>query len=156
MHILEPEQLEIQLGSDWAGVEFQLKTDTGLYPGTIPVGEDGVLRLEIGGSSTYILTCLNSSTPSPDAGHDPAAVESDPETGSLSDSETEPNSEAEHSETADLLSPTEKPNAIAGIPVLHIALFGAVLLIAIAALVGMHLASRRHAVDAECEEEDDD
>lgn len=156
MHVLQPQQLEIQLGSDWVGVEFQLKTDAGLYPGTIPVGEDGVLRLEIGGSTAYILTCLNSSTPSPDAGHDPAAVESDPETGSPSDTETEPDSEAEHSEVADLLSSAEEPNAIAGIPVLHIALFSAGLLIAVAALVGMHLASRRHAVDAEYEEEDDD
>lgn len=156
MHVLQPQQLEIQLGSDWAGVEFQLKTDAGLYPGTIPVGEDGVLRLEIGGSTAYILTCLNSSTPSPDAGQDPTAVESDPETGSPSDTETEPDSEAEHSEVADLLSSTEELNAIAGIPVLHIALFGAGLLIAVAALVGMHFASRRHAVDAEYVEEDDD
>lgn len=59
MQVLQPQQLEIQLGSNWAGVEFQLKTDAGLYPGTISVGEDGVLRLEIGGSSTYTLTCLN-------------------------------------------------------------------------------------------------
>ena len=56
MQVLQPQQLEIQLGSNWAGVEFQLKTDAGLYPGTISVGEDGVLRLEIGGSSTYTLT----------------------------------------------------------------------------------------------------
>ena len=41
MQVLQPQQLEIQLGSNWAGVEFQLKTDAGLYPGTIPVGEDG-------------------------------------------------------------------------------------------------------------------
>ena len=47
LQIATPEQLEIQLGTAWAGVEFQLKTDAGLYPGTIPVGDDGVLRLEI-------------------------------------------------------------------------------------------------------------
>ena len=33
MQVLQPQQLEIQLGSNWAGVEFQLKTDAGLYPG---------------------------------------------------------------------------------------------------------------------------
>lgn len=60
MQVIEPEQLEIQLGPNWAGVEFQLKTDAGMYPGTIPVGDDGVLRLEIGGSKSYILTCMNS------------------------------------------------------------------------------------------------
>ena len=39
MQVIEPEKLEIQLGADWAGVEFQLKTDSGMYPGTIAVGE---------------------------------------------------------------------------------------------------------------------
>lgn len=38
LQVAQPEQLEIQLGSEWAGVEFQMKTDAGLYPGTIPVG----------------------------------------------------------------------------------------------------------------------
>lgn len=47
LQVAEPEQLVIQLGESWAGVEFELKTDAGMYPGTIPVGEDGVLRLEI-------------------------------------------------------------------------------------------------------------
>ena len=65
LQVAQPEQLEIQLGSEWAGVEFQMKTDAGLYPGTIPVGQDGVLRLEIGGSKSYVLTCMNSTTKSP-------------------------------------------------------------------------------------------
>ena len=59
MQVIEPEKLEIQLGADWAGVEFQLKTDSGMYPGTIAVGEDGVLRMELGGSKSYVLTCMN-------------------------------------------------------------------------------------------------
>ena len=53
IQVVQPERLEIQLGTAWAGVEFQLRTDSGLYPDPIPVGEDGVLRLEIGGSSSY-------------------------------------------------------------------------------------------------------
>ena len=60
-----PQNLEIQLGQSWAGVEFQLKTDFGMYPGVIPVGADGILRLEIGGSENYILSCLNSSADIP-------------------------------------------------------------------------------------------
>ena len=44
LQVAQPEQLEIQLGAEWAGVEFQMKTDAGLYPDTIPVGQDGVLR----------------------------------------------------------------------------------------------------------------
>ena len=43
LQLMEAEKLEIQLGTDWAGVEFQLKTDAGLYPGTVVVGQDGVL-----------------------------------------------------------------------------------------------------------------
>ena len=62
LQVVKAEQLEIQLGTSWSGVEFQLKTDAGVYPGTVKVETDGVLRLEIGGSSQYILTCMNSST----------------------------------------------------------------------------------------------
>ena len=65
LQIATPEQLEVQLGAAWAGVEFQLRTDSGVYPGTIPVGDDGVLRLEIGGSSSYQLTCIGSAVPAP-------------------------------------------------------------------------------------------
>lgn len=68
MDVIQPESLVIQLGVSWAGVEFELKTDTGMYPAPVVVGEDGILRLEIGGSSSYILSCLNSdvSAPVPD------------------------------------------------------------------------------------------
>ena len=65
LQVMEAEKLEIQFGADWAGVEFQLKTDAGLYPGTVIVGEDGVLRMELGGSSQYILSCMNSSAAVP-------------------------------------------------------------------------------------------
>lgn len=66
LQLMEAEKLEIQLGTDWAGVEFQLKTDAGLYPGTVVVGQDGVLRMEIGGSKSYILTCMNSAITVPE------------------------------------------------------------------------------------------
>lgn len=59
---MSPSYLEVQLGSAFAGTEFQFRTDTGIYPGTIQVGEDGVLRLEIGGSSQYILSCVSTGT----------------------------------------------------------------------------------------------
>ena len=155
MQVLQPQQLEIQLGSNWAGVEFQLKTDAGLYPGTISVGEDGVLRLEIGGSSTYTLTCLNSSAPVPDVAQATAPGEADSKDITSSAPETESEGGAEQ-----LSSSTEKStnedatNTIAGIPVLHIALFGGGLLIAVAALIGMRISSRRHAVDADYDEEE--
>ena len=49
LQVVEPQKLEIQLGQSWAGVEFTLKTDAGMYPNAIPVDETGVLKLEIGG-----------------------------------------------------------------------------------------------------------
>ena len=142
MQVLQPQQLEIQLGSNWAGVEFQLKTDAGLYP-------------EIGGSPTYTLTCPNSSAPVPDVAQAPAPGEADSKDITSSAPETESEGGAEQ-----LSSSTEKStnedatNTIAGIPVLHIALFGGGLLIAVAALIGMRISSRRHAVDAEYDEEE--
>ena len=46
LQVAQPVILEVQLGPQWVGVEFQLKTDAGLYPGTIAVGQDGILRTE--------------------------------------------------------------------------------------------------------------
>ena len=78
LQVTEASTLEIQLGADWVGVEFQLKTDVGMYPDTISVGDDGVLRLEIGGSSTYTLSCLNSSVAVPKAPTEGTEVEVQP------------------------------------------------------------------------------
>ena len=51
------------MGSERAGVELQLKTDAGLYLGTILVEDDGILKLKIG--SSYVLSCMNSVIPIP-------------------------------------------------------------------------------------------
>lgn len=67
LQVAQPVILEVQLGPQWAGVEFQLKTAVGLYPGTIAVGQDGILRTELGNSGSYVLSCLtlNAAVPSP-------------------------------------------------------------------------------------------
>lgn len=156
MQVLEAEQLEIQLGADWAGVEFELKTDAGMYPGTIAVGEDGVLRMEIGGSSSYILTCLNSSVTLPEPAQASAIDEEQSEDGqtekeaaeeedageisedSAADPETvqEPgNPEAEESEAQE--------NTIAGIPVVHIIVFAAGMVLAVGCLITMYVLKKR-------------
>lgn len=62
----QPEQLVLQLGTRWAGVEFELRTDAGIFPAPIVVDESGVLRMDLGGSSTYTLSCIESSLPIPD------------------------------------------------------------------------------------------
>lgn len=167
MQVMQPEQLVIQLGADWAGVEFELKTDAGMYPGTIPVGEDGVLRLEIGGSSSYTLTCLNSATPAPD----PAEAQV-PATNGESKEQTEPDTQTEQKPEASAADETaqaadtgtetglenadEQENTVAGIPILHLVLFGGGLVLAIGSLIIMQVMKRRNAVDAEYEEDEDE
>ena len=139
LQLMEAEKLEIQLGTEWAGVEFQLKTDAGLYPGTVKVGQDGVLRMEIGGSKSYILTCMNSAITVPEPTQAPAT--------------TEPNTEQNNSETD---TAEEGSATVAGIPVLHIVLFAGGMVVAIGALIAMSVVKRRREDDAAYEDEDDE
>ena len=139
LQLMEAEKLEIQLGAEWAGVEFQLKTDAGLYPGTVKVGQDGVLRMEIGGSKSYILTCMNSAVEVPEVTQAPATTETD--------------SEQNNSETD---SAEEGSATVAGIPVLHIVLFAGGMVVAIGALIAMHVMKRRRENEPVYDEEDDE
>ncbi len=61
----QPDQLVLQLGVRWAGVEFELRTDAGRFPVPVVVNESGILTMDLGGSTTYTLTCLDSSVPVP-------------------------------------------------------------------------------------------
>ena len=139
LQLMEAQKLEIQLGADWAGVEFQLKTDAGLYPGTVVVGQDGVLRTEIGGSSTYILTCMNSAVEVPEPTQAPATTETDPE---------ENNSGTDSAEDGSA--------TVAGIPVLHIVLFAGGMVVAIGALIAMHVVKRRRESEPAYDDDDDE
>lgn len=161
LQVMEAEQLEIQLGADWVGVEFELKTDAGMYPGTITVGADGVLRLEIGGSKSYVLSCLNSAVSAPVPTQAPATEEAEPTGNTVSDTEDkaqEPSAETATSEPENTESepPEENGNTIAGIPVVHLIIFVVGILIAVGVLIGMHYMSKKDAVDADYEECDDD
>lgn len=88
LQVSEPAQLDIQLGPSWTGVEFQLKTDAGLYPDTITVDDKGILHTELGGSNHYILTCLNSSTSLPNPEQQASNTSSSFQTSDSSVSET--------------------------------------------------------------------
>lgn len=138
IQVLEAEKLEIQLGSEWSGVEFKLKTDAGLYPGTITVGDDGVLRTEIGGSKSYILTCMNSSVSVPKPVQAPATTE--PQTDDDSDNLV-------------LDINNNQKNMIAGIPVWHIVLFCGGMVIAIGILIVMHV--KKNQKESDYDDEDD-
>lgn len=139
LQLMKAEKLEIQLGTEWAGVEFQLKTDAGLYPGTVKVGQDGVLRMEIGGSKSYILTCMNSAVEVPEVTQAPATTETE--------------SEQNNSETN---SAEEGSATVAGIPVLHIVLFAGGMVVAIGALIAMHVVKRRRESEPVYDEDDDE
>jgi hypothetical protein len=61
----QPDRLILQLGSEWAGVEFELKTDAGIFPMPVIVDPSGLLKMDLGGSKVYTLSCLASSVPPP-------------------------------------------------------------------------------------------
>ena len=136
LQVAQPVILEVQLGPQWVGVEFQLKTDAGLYPGTIAVGQDGILRTELGNSGSYVLSCLtlNAAVPAPGDIPSPDVTQQEQDSG----------------------RPT-----VGGIPVMHIILFGGGLLLAAGALVAMRFIrnrrpSERSPYDPDDEDDDED
>ena len=157
LEVIQPQNLEIQLGESWAGVELELKTDAGMYPGVITVGEDGVLRLEIGGSENYILSCLNSSVEIPGPGEpETAATEEAPATDATEGEQSVDATEGEETQPTETVPAEEEEGTVAGIPVMHIALFGGGLIVAIGALVGINFYQKRSGKSNKSEEDDDE
>lgn len=148
LQVIEPAQLEIQLGLNWSGVEFQMKTDAGIYPDTIAVGNDGSLRLEIGGSREYILSCMNSSVlgPKPDGYTSSAEPTQAPATteSNLSSSADDGKSEYNDDET------------VAGIPIKHLVFFIVGMILAIGSLMIIYITkNKRENTQNEDAEEDE-
>ena len=138
LQVVEPQKLEIQLGQSWAGVEFTLKTDAGMYPNAIPVDEIGVLKLEIGGSKSYVLSCLQSSIDIPDPDNNtPATLMT--LTRDKQNAAASKEKDAKQSET---------------IPVTQIVFLSVGIVLAISALVAIHITSKRHSSDDDDEEDD--
>lgn len=157
--IVKAEQLEIFLGEAWAGVEFQLRTDAGKYPDPIPVGENGVLSLEIGGSEHYYLTCQATRTEAPVpedesvSGNETLAEEEALE----STEETVKDAEASVETTGATIEATEvivEQIPDDGIPTSTVVIFAVGLLLAIAALVLLHMHQKRNSAQ-ECDADDD-
>ena len=144
IQVATPEKLEIHLGQEWAGVTFELTTDYGKYPDPIPVGEDGVLRLEIGGSSSYVLSCLSSETEAP-ASSETSPSENAPSESTPAEDATVSKDELEDIEDVTPTEPTEEDGKVAGIPVSHIIMFGGGLLVAVGALIGINYFQKRRA-----------
>ncbi len=145
LQVAQPVVLQIQLGQQWAGTEFQLKTNAGLYPGTITVGQDGILRTELGSSGTYILSCVNSGVTVLPPDDNPVPAEQD-------DVATDADDITQGTE-----DPEPQHNTVDGIPVMHLVLLGGGLLLALGALLTMRIVSRRHSSgDTFLDDEDED
>ena len=145
LQVMKPQNLQIHLGEDWAGTGFELMTDAGKYPGIIVVGEDGVLRLEIGVSENYILNCLNSSADIPFTGD-----ELQQEEGSEAPTEPEEGTVPVESTPED----SEEGNQVQ-IPVKHMVLFGGGLILALVALAGINFGQSKRAAASRDDEEED-
>ena len=102
----QPDQLVLQLGTRWAGVEFELRTDAGVFPAPIVVDETGVLTMDLGGSTTYTLSCINSTVPIPDP-----SVEQTPDTQQSSEEVQQPQEQ----------NTATEPNS--GIPIVPLVVF---------------------------------
>lgn len=150
LQVMQPQNLEIHLGEDWSGSAFQLNTDAGAYPGVITVGEDGVLRLEIGGSENYILRYVSSGDM--EQGLEEQSQQTD-ETGAaeVPSEEPVPSESVGEEETVPTEIPSEdaEEGTVAGIPVKHIALFGGGLILAIGALVALQFCQKRGRISDE-------
>lgn len=173
IQVMEAEQLEVQLGKEWAGKEFQLKTDAGLYPGTITVGEDGVLRTELGGSTRYILTCMF--TENPDDTEQALATGNDLLKDTADAPEQEGEMESQFGENAsdeirDGVQQTTPADAstgaavkeggtektVAGIPIKHLVLFTVGMVAAVGGLIAIHIVQKRREELGDYDEEDYD
>ena len=147
MQLMEPAQLELYFGPEWAGAQFTLETDVGSYPGTIPVANDGSMRMEIGGSHTYVLRLVSGATGT--------------QTGTVGVTGTEqapaPLPEGSESEVGvQTTAPAETQTAeeqSGGVPLVPIIIFLAGLVIAAGILVAVHFLTKRKAED---EYDDDD
>ena len=133
LQVAHPSLLEIQLGPEWAGVEFQLKTDDGIYPGVIVVDEYGILRTEMGNSEKYILSCLDSSVTLPL----PAESTSHENNDTISNSDEINNMQVE---SGNIVS-TETDRS--EIPVKHIILFGIGILVSVVILVALQIVKKK-------------
>jgi len=131
----KPDQLILQLGPQWAGVKFELRTDAGLFPVPVVVDKEGVLKMDLGGSKTYTLSCLASPVQAPTVTPVPTqpAASSSPSPAAV---------------PATVNPPVQNTTDKTGIPVGQLVLyFGGISVIAIGFVVARYLRHRRELYD---------
>jgi hypothetical protein len=134
-----PDQFILQLGPQWAATESELKTDAGGFPVPVVVDPSGILKMDLGGSSNYILSRIA-----------PPAAEQTPEPAP----ET-PGPAPLPPDIPDVPQPEPEP-ASSGIPIAHLAIF----LFGVAAAAGglaalFYFKRRRRSNDYDYDYDDD-
>lgn len=160
------DKLILRLGPNWAGVEFELSTDMGKYPGAIIVGDNGVLTLELADSSTYTLSCLNSrvTPPKPELQESNVQAAESTEgpiyaaTDLVQPSEPAPANKNEQHPTADLTkqpqmeSETPADESRQNIPTLQLVLFIGGAVLCIGGLIVIRIVKKHREYDDEDDE----
>jgi len=116
----QPDKLILNLGKEYAGMEFELKLDSGIFPVPVKVDKSGVLIMELGGSKTYTLTRLKPAAI-------PETTKPDLTTEAASINIPSPNSEIYTEEPiiseTDIIEPITEPEPVDNsIPLLHVIL----------------------------------
>ena len=160
----QPEKLILNLGADFAGAEFELKFDSGVFPVPVRANSSGVLTMELGGSKTYTLTRIKpvSATepvkPIPEL--NPTNINQSGSDIPESNSEITPSNENPITEAQDITVPTD--NEIVSpdnsVPLLPMIIFLSLLLLISIVLLVMRAIKKRNEYydDEEYDDEDDD
>ena len=131
----QPDRLVLQLGSGWAGAEFELKLDAGVFPVPVTVNESGILSMDLGGSKTYTLRLI--SIPALDED----IIQSNPAQDS-SDSLPQDTDALPGEQPADN-EPRITQTPVGSIPTLHLVIFIGGSLAAIGGLIVIKISKRR-------------
>ena len=143
-----PNTVILDLGPEWAAVEFEVASDSGASPLMGRVSPEGTLTIDLDGGFIYTLRVDTQSLPE---GGVPLIGES--QTQPDKSAPTDDDASGTPEEPVD--EPAETDTLLPGIPNLHLFLFAGGLLICIGALVTMAvLKRRRQANDYDADDED--
>ena len=152
----QPDQLVLQLGVRWAGVEFELRTDAGIFPAPVVVDETGVLRMDLGGSTTYTLSCMNSTVPIPDPVPEQTPVTEPTPGAEQPPAQTQPSAPVQQPPAEEVPQEEYPEQPRSGIPTSHLVLFLGGVVCAVGGLVAMRVLKQRRQDAYEDWDEDDE
>lgn len=142
-----PNTLILQLGPEWAAMEFSVQSDSGADAQVLRVSPEGALTVDLDGGHIYTLALAEGMQPqfSESVPEMVTTAEDDASGAESAPSDSQPEEDAEERDEGWL---------IPGVPNLHLFLFAGGLLVCIGALVTMQVLKRRRQ-NYEYEDEDD-